>query len=219
MSFYRKPVQRLSDVWQAVRNDSFLNKQFYIPELQINGDGYHAVQVLTRVIWRIRPEIRQIIEQHKNNLNLGHLPHAGLWIRRGDKINEASYVAVSEYAKKVKELNSDIHRVFIDTDDYRCVEEFKQLNPGWEVFTMCDTQKRGHYQFNFNQQTPVERRREIIQLLTIIDILKESTFFIGTFSSNFARLVGLLKGIETCYSLDANASTRILLTRHARTRL
>ncbi len=209
MLFYRKSVQRFNDLLLAIWNKNFLNKQFYIPELQINGDAYHAVQVLTRVIWRIKPEILQIIEQHKNNLNLGHLPYAGLFIRRGDKINEASYVAVSEYAQKVKELNSDIHRVFIATDDYRCVEEFKQLNPGWEVFTMCDPQKRGFYLPNFNQQTPVERRQEMIRLLTIIEILKESMFFISTFSSNYARLVGLLKGIETCYSLDVSTKTLV----------
>ena len=207
--FYMKRVYRLYDVWNAVWNKDFENKTFYIPELNIDGDCHHACQILLENIWRIKPEVQQFIDQQIAALGLGDRPYASLFIRRGDKLIEADYVDAREYVHRIRKFNPDIATVFIGTDDYRCVEELRQTCPTWDIFTLCDPQKRGHYQAEFNRQSPIEKRNEMIRLLTIITILTDSQFFVSTFSSNFARLIGLLKGIETCESVDINKNTLV----------
>jgi hypothetical protein len=61
--------------------------------------------------------------------------------------------------------------------------------------------------FNMNLYAKLDLKSKIEknkQLLTEIEILKKSRYFIGSFSSNISMFLGMARGGEGVYAVDAN---------------
>jgi hypothetical protein len=71
-----------------------------------------------------------------------------------------------------------------------------------ELFSLCESSSRGHDQRRFNKGSPELRKESTIRLLAELNMARGSEFFVGTFSSNIARFVALLRGRESIYSVD-----------------
>ena len=128
-------------------------------------------------------------------------------VRRTDKITsrESRSYAGQEYVDKlvkVLDTNKLKHQVvtqcYIATDDSRVVEELttalQNASIPCTIYSLATTTKEGR----LTQRNRVSRE-QTIRLMTDLDILSETTYFIGTFNSNLGGLVGVLRGCRQYY--------------------
>jgi len=79
---------------------------------------------------------------------------ASIFIRRGDKLYCESKLIFSEkYIDVIKNMNTTINKIFLQTDDYTCYTEIKNneyiIQNNIEVITTCPEDKLGAYVFNY----------------------------------------------------------------------
>jgi hypothetical protein len=194
------------DIWIELNNPSFLSSKFIIPELGINGGIEEAKRVLLDIVFKYNEDVGHALHLQNEKMNQMKT-YAGIHIRRGDKVKgrskEAEAFPVESYIEKIIKVAPQISNVFIATDDYQTVEEFKGVcPPHWKVFTFSQPNCTGYQQGAFNCLSADKKRRETIDLLIDLNFLANASFLVGTGSSNVCKLISSLKGQDHIYSLD-----------------
>lgn len=192
------------DVFQEVWNERLNERRFRIPELGIDGDLSRAASVLLKMVWRLQPEVKSAIEDMLGPLNLDRQAYAAIHIRRGDKRKEAVPRDPIDYIAMLEQHRPDLKTVFVATDDYSITGELSRLRPAWRWISLAKQNRTGHLQRHFNRRPAAARRQDTHEILADIEALRRSAFFIGTWSSNFGRLVALLKELESCAGIDGD---------------
>lgn len=208
--FYHKNLKKrliLQDnVWRFMRSTDFINRDFYFPELGINGNIFHAKRQLQKIILNHTSLVL-------NNLNtIDNYSYfiknsAGIHVRRGDKVNgktkEADFFNIESYVNKVLNINPDVKTFTICTDDYSVIEEFEKKYPSYEYFTFCKSNQKGYSQTAHNNLKNKELiQNEALNIIKDAHILTLTDYFVGTFSSNISRFIVLERDNNNCYSLD-----------------
>lgn len=194
------------DLWPDFCSREFLGKTFSIPELDICGDVFQAKQQILRMMYRLNDEIGNTIQDVQSKRN-DPRPYVALHVRRGDKVapqtKEAEAVALDQYVACIQKTVPHAEDIFLATDDYRVVEEFRRICPSrWRISTFCKPAETGYCNVRFSRESRSVKKRRMEALLLDLHFLVGSQLFIGTYSSNIARLVALFKGRENCRSLD-----------------
>lgn len=196
----------LYDIWDRIRSNEFRNREFAIPELGIDGDIFHAKQVILKMIYCYNDMTQETVHS-KDQLLESMKPYIAIHIRRGDKVKgftkEAEYIEATQYINKIKRIDSGITNIFIATDAYQAFADFQRLCPAnWRVTTFCLPHKRGHQQLIFNLQPKQNKKNAMLDLFIDLHFLSKAEIFIGTYSSNIGRFVALFRGGDRCHSLD-----------------
>jgi len=190
------------DIWPMMRDDDFLKQYFVIPELGIDGDIFHAKQVLLQMVYRYNSEISCALKDYDRRAS-EISPFVGMHIRRGDKVKEANPVSIQQYVEKISDIIPDARQIFIFSDDYQVLKEFTALAPNeWSITSFCNSEANGYTNKIFNNQCGVEKKKQMLAFLADIHMLRKCDKFIGTYSSNVARAIALFLGKDKCYSLD-----------------
>jgi hypothetical protein len=92
--------------------------------------------------------------------------------------------------------------VFLATDDFSVVEAFERELEEYDLFTLCSPNQRGYWQDVHVTQPAWQRDAQTIQLLAEIEILRRSTKFVGTFTSNVGMFIGMSRAGRECYGAD-----------------
>jgi len=205
----RKILQ--DDVWAEMRSSSFTEKQFNFPELGIDGSIFEAKKQLFTIILNYNKQTFEEIFFMKDADNDFVKGSFGIHIRRGDKVTgktkEAELFDVEFYLNKVLEVNSEIKKITICTDDYNVVKNFREKAPEYDYLSFCDSDRVGYFQAKYNSTKDSTRKRaEVIDVLKDAYLLINSRIFIGTNSSNISRFVTLMRNNQHCYSLDTEWS-------------
>jgi hypothetical protein len=140
-------------------------------------------------------------------------PYAAIHVRRGDKtlgymegqqlVIEGEATALDIYLALLRQKGPLIKTLFILTDDYTAVEEFRAAAPEYNILTLCDPSERGFHQFSTRPPAAGDRRRSIRRLLQEVDIAARSSLFLGGFKSNVARYIALThRSPACCFSVD-----------------
>ncbi|WP_298343683.1 hypothetical protein [uncultured Algibacter sp.] len=210
-ALYFKNVKKIDLVqthyWKIIKHPSFLNKTFLIPELNIDGDIFHALQ-------NIYPIILDFNKLTKNNLIVSDKETVefsknsfGLHIRRGDKVfgnnKEAEEIQFTDYIEKAIEIDNSIKSFIVCTDDYSLIESIKLKYHEFVFKTLCAPTKNGYNQTTYNNLKDKNlKSKEVLDVLNDAILLSNSKYFIGTNSSNLSRFVTLVRNNENSYSMD-----------------
>ncbi|MDR3218117.1 MAG: hypothetical protein LBU22_03915 [Dysgonamonadaceae bacterium] len=179
------------ELWPFFRDQNREKQYFDIPELGIAGNLQDACSILVQLTWRYNEVTKKTLEEKINSLQLPE-KYIGFHIRSGDKIEEAELFNVSQYVEKVKQY-TNLRDAFLSTDDYSIVETFRTQFKDWNIYTLCKESERGYFQKEFEQKDQKFMRQHHENLFASIDILKKSTVFVGTFSSNIGMYIGMCK--------------------------
>ena len=180
----------------------FNKGHFTVPELGINGNYFHAMTIILKMIYVHNEETIKAVNQKKQSLKITQ-PYIAVHIRRGDKKSETVPIETIRYIDRIKKLESKITNIFIASDDYNTVEEFqKNCSKEWTISTLCTPSMQGHSQRSFNRLRPADMRDAMIDVFADLDILFKSEIFIGTYSSNVGRLAFLVKESRNCHNLE-----------------
>lgn len=132
-----------------------------------------------------------------NRMELQPARYIAIHVRRGDKRKEVRLAPLRIYADAIKLLALQDENVFVATDDGRVLSELSDLLPHNRVVALPSAFIRlGHEQIRHNRVWMKHRYFEIIDLLAEVEIMRHSRIFIGTFSSNLARLVHSLRNAD-----------------------
>jgi hypothetical protein len=196
-----RPFFLMTEKWNEICNGSFTDQRFSIAG-RINVDCHTACQSILHSIWRFNPETNQAVSGLTAQFADDSTSYCSIHIRRGDKIKEAPHTAVQDYLEKIRAVNPNLKKVFVMTDDYTVVDELKNGRSDLSFHSLCPPNRQGHLQKIFNKAPKETRRAEILRLLAELEMARNGEFFVGTYSSNITRLISLLRGRETTYSVD-----------------
>jgi len=90
------------------------------------------------------------INEMKTKLNLEKNNYDSIFIRRGDKlVGESMYINAVEYLKILLKKNSNVKKIFLQTDDYNCylelIEYIVNNNLNIQLLTLCEEHLRGGF--------------------------------------------------------------------------
>lgn len=189
-----------NDIYGLVRSAWFEKENFNIPELGINGDLRHALKIITPIVYRFNKEYSIRINSIKSSIALPE-EYVGFQIRGGDKITERDLILPQKYIE-VAEQKCKCRSGYILTDDYKIFQTLKKDNPNWSFYSTVTEEEKGyvHSSFLSSEKTIIQNR--LARLFASVDILINSSFFIGTYSTNPSLFIGMQKEDDKCFGMD-----------------
>lgn len=198
---FGKTQLRTQDVFGRSRDPYRAKRNYYIPELGIEGDIQHACSKLIEITWHYNSTTQKAIDQFKNSVNLPE-KYIGFHIRGGDKFVEHKLEPITAYFSQVK--NTAIKTGFVLTDDYAVIKEIHQSYPEWDISTFCQKEEHGFFFRDFSSLPTNQQQKQFLRLFASIDLLAQSEQFIGTFSSNPGMYLGM-RNASICTGVDFNS--------------
>lgn len=196
------------EIWHTMRNEAFTHSNFSYPYLGIDGDIFQAKKQITDIILNFTTDTLAETTDLHPSIKEQVTGSCGLHIRRGDKVTgrskEAEIFDIKKYVEKALEQDPYLTTFTVCTDDYEVVQDFKLAYPQFQILSLCPPNRNGYFQKEYNlKQTKAEKRAEVISILKDCHLLIDSKIFVGTYSSNVARYVALMRNGKECYSIDA----------------
>lgn len=162
---------------------------------------------LVEMTWRLKPEIKKEISEEGAKAELPE-NYLAVHIRGGDKIKEYEGSPITAYMDKLQSV-SDLRNVLVMTDDYRIFEQLNMDYPDWNFYTLENSKQQG-YQHRKNKQKNAEEKREgTIRLFAGIELAAAAEHFVGTFSSNVGKYLGMRMAPECCHAVDFDQWTML----------
>lgn len=182
--------EAFSTVWSKDFND-FILKEGYFDDLSLFFQNK----------WCFSSVTSSFIENEISTLRLPQ-EYDAFHIRRGDKLKvEAKLKHISEYVNCLGKQSCKC--VFISTDDYDVINEVRDFLPKEiDVKHLCSEFKSGHDQKKFNSMSKESIQKEILNLLTEVEIMRKAKNFVGSYSSNIGVALYLLRSGNRCHSVD-----------------
>ena len=182
-----------SDVFTKMKNGNFLNSNFNIKELGIEGNLYHAFGVIAKNLFRFNEETQKEINKIIDRLNLPK-KYIGFHIRAGDKITEAELIEPEKYIKNLNKY-TDIKDIFISTDDYSIVKKLQnKYGDKYNIYTLTNKKELGYNQENFELSNKNDKYNHLIEFFASIEILLNSELCFGSYTSNPSIFLGAVLG-------------------------
>ena len=148
---YRQCVLLSQDVPPVAR------QHYRIPELGIDCDYTEAFALVSRMVWRLQPEVLRQEMACKSELSLPPV-YAGVQIRGGDKITETRLVDGRAIIQKLNPNDGEC--IFILTDDYNQFLKAKADFPQLRLVTLCKSEERGYDLRQFSLVDPQSKKAE-----------------------------------------------------------
>lgn len=179
-----------------------VNRRYTIEVLGLNGDLLENCAEIHRMIWHYNPLVKKEISSLINNLGIPR-HHAGMHIRQGDKDEEAKLYNPDNYIHHLQKY-TDEKIVFVLTDDFRVITRLREDYPDYQFFTLCQPEERGYSLSELLNSPKKEQRNAFLRLFASMEILEDSSIFVGTYSANPGMNMGfrLEKGSIKCIDFD-----------------
>lgn len=194
------------DIFKNVfENNTFMNKAFNFPKLHMFGNSFALASEIASGVYRLNDKTQKEIRQLQKNINLPER-YLAIQVRRGDikleiKWHKQQLLPVDNYIREITKY--DERNLFIFTDDYAVVEEFKQKLPEYKIFSLCEPDESGFVYADFSKVTDAQRHKMIVKILANVEICRQSKQFIGTRVSNPSIFLGLIMPPEKFSLIDA----------------
>jgi hypothetical protein len=205
--YFKKRMVIQDGIWHKMRNENFTDSQFYFPDLGIDGKIFEAKQQIIKILLDLNTSTLTETTDLRPILNETVKNSCGLHIRRGDKVSgkskEAECFDIKIYVEKALQFNPTLTTFTVCTDDYEVINDFKLAYPNFKIVSLCPSGRNGYFQKEYNfKQLKSDKRAEVISILKDCNLLINAKLFVGTYSSNVARYVALMRNGKDCYSID-----------------
>jgi hypothetical protein len=165
-----------------------------VPALGLGDDYWHNMQALTRLLWTYNAQASQAVAAYRA---VGQLRSAynAVHVRRGDKKDEAGIHHLQAYVDAIRRLNSNIHQIFVATDDSRIIGPLRDsLGSDYVVYSNSDSNvDLGYDQMKFNFAPISFRRERTLRFFADVEVLYLANHFIGASTSNVFNLVQYMR--------------------------
>lgn len=176
-----------------------------IPSL---GSPFHDcdLAILRRAIslalWQYQAPISAAVTRVKTEITLPSEPYLSTCIRRGDKIVESSYAELSLYTRKILPLRSQYKYLFIAGDDLNAIQRLAASLPDFHCFYLVPPFRSGFVMSDFHMQSASRRLDLLVRFFAQIDLMRESSLFLGTRTTNVSYIINSFKSPESVLWID-----------------
>lgn len=190
------------ELWPKFFNPSFEKEHFNIPELGIDGNLFDASHIIVNMIYNYNEVANLKIKKIKESLKLPK-KYLAVNIRRGDKNSEFDYVKTKNFLE-VLDNYSHIENVFIFTDDYRVIDEFKILNKKkqYKLHYLISEEEQGYIHAEFEKLDKSQKNEKLYKMFASVDIMSNSEHAFGTYTNNPGFFLGMKMKIGSFTSLQ-----------------
>lgn len=192
------PLETFWKIWCRQSSEKEI-KPFFVANRRFSRLGDAASEILRQafVPWKgVREEARFRFPGKQQ------VYEAAIFMRGGDKEGEISQPSLDRTHEILSRLKKNRGHLFLASDDYEKISALSRRLPRAKVCTFCPKNQRGHFQHSFNRQDSETRRMEMLRYIQEIHMMKKAKLFVAPFSSNFSRLVYILRNGSGCETTD-----------------
>lgn len=189
-------------LWPRFFCPAFEKEIFDFPELGINGSLRQAARSIVDIIYKHNNVTSTKIQLIKNRLNLPN-DYLAVNIRRGDKNTEVKYVETKTFVNELERI-STIKAIFVFTDDYRVIEEIKDIDTfgKYHLYFLVKEDEKGYIHSDFSKLKKTEKAQKLINMFASIEIMIEAKIAIGQFTTNPGFFLGMKMSEDSFLSLQ-----------------
>lgn len=204
----------VNQVFQRINGSFILNDEIYdkmksdtFVHSMSDSELFANYKQIVQQLFVYNDDIRKRIQDLKKRMKLPE-QYIGVHIRRGDKISthEMNDISIDMYVEEIFKNANVCKNVFVATDDSSIIKYIKEkMTPsGFIVYYNSFITQDGFNEKNYNRKCKSDRFENTLYTLLDVDILINSAFFIGTYSSNLSRIIPCFLDEGRCKSLDLN---------------
>ena len=190
----------------TIINDNFYQHKFTVPGSDEPQRIVHVLNYFLRLILQcLKTQIKENIETQINQLQLpSH--YIAMHIRRGDKLTIRSDMTrpykPEEYFEQLPENKRTTKDIYIFSDDFHAIEEMAAHYPDVNWIHREQTHQTGYKNIEYLKLPQAIKIRRIIKLISDFYICSNSQYFVGPYSSNFTRAVGIYRLNKEISNID-----------------
>ena len=171
------------------------------------GELLNAVSNSFKKFYNYNALTQNSISEKKQYINIPD-NYISVHIRRGDKIvtGEMEDLDLNIYADAIRKNSYISNNIYIATDDVTVISYIsKKLDDtDIKIYYNKENKLKGFDEKTYNLKSDSVRRDEVLNMLFDMDMMINSSFFIGTFSSNVGCVVAMYLGLDKCHSIDVS---------------
>lgn len=171
------------------------------------GELLNAVSNSFKKFYNYNALTQNSISEKKQYINIPD-NYISVHIRRGDKIvtGEMEDIDLNIYADAIRKYSYISNNIYIATDDVTVISYIskKMSDIDTNIYYNKENKLKGFDEKTYNLKSDSVRRDEVLNMLFDMDMMINSSFFIGTFSSNVGCVVAMYLGLDKCHSIDVS---------------
>lgn len=171
------------------------------------GELLNAVSNSFKKFYKYNALTQNSISEKKQYINIPD-NYISVHIRRGDKIvtGEMENISLNIYVDAIRKYSYISNNIYIATDDVTVISYIsKKLSDiDIKIYYNKENKLKGFDEKTYNLKSDSVRRDEVLNMLFDMDMMINSSFFIGTFSSNVGCVVAMYLGLDKCHSIDVS---------------
>ena len=171
------------------------------------GELLNAVSNSFKKFYKYNALTQNSISEKKQYINIPD-NYISIHIRRGDKIvtGEMEDINLNIYVDAIRKYSYISNNIYIATDDVTVISYIsKKLSDiDIKIYYNKENKLKGFDEKTYNLKSDSVRRDEVLNMLFDMDMMINSSFFIGTFSSNVGCVVAMYLGLDKCHSIDVS---------------
>ena len=171
------------------------------------GELLNAVSNSFKKFYKYNALTQNNISEKKQYINIPD-NYISVHIRRGDKIvtGEMEDINLNIYVDAIRKYSYISNNIYIATDDVTVISYIskKLSDTDIKIYYNKDNKLKGFDEKTYNLKSDSVRRDEVLNMLFDMDMMINSSFFIGTFSSNVGCVVAMYLGLDKCHSIDVS---------------
>lgn len=171
------------------------------------GELLNAVSNSFKKFYNYNALTQNSISEKKQYINIPD-NYISVHIRRGDKIvtGEMEDINLNIYVDAIRKYSYISNNIYIATDDVTVISYIsKKLSDiDIKIYYNKENKLKGFDEKTYNLKSDSVRRDEVLNMLFDMDMMINSSFFIGTFSSNVGCVVAMYLGLDKCHSIDVS---------------
>ena len=171
------------------------------------GELLNAVSNSFKKFYNYNVLTQNNISEKKQYINIPD-NYISVHIRRGDKIvtGEMEDINLNIYVDAIRKYRYISNNIYIATDDVTVISYIskKLSDTDIKIYYNKENKLKGFDEKTYNLKSDSVRRDEVLNMLFDMDMMINSSFFIGTFSSNVGCVVAMYLGLDKCHSIDVS---------------
>ena len=171
------------------------------------GELLNAVSNSFKKFYNYNALTQNSISEKKQYINIPD-NYISVHIRRGDKIvtGEMEDINLNIYVDAIRKYRYISNNIYIATDDVTVISYIskKLSDTDIKIYYNKENKLKGFDEKTYNLKSDSVRRDEVLNMLFDMDMMINSSFFIGTFSSNVGCVVAMYLGLDKCHSIDVS---------------
>lgn len=171
------------------------------------GELLNAVSNSFKKFYNYNALTQNNISEKKQYINIPD-NYISVHIRRGDKIvtGEMEDINLNIYVDAIRKYRYISNNIYIATDDVTVISYIskKLSDTDIKIYYNKENKLKGFDEKTYNLKSDFVKRDEVLNMLFDMDMMINSSFFIGTFSSNVGCVVAMYLGLDKCHSIDVS---------------